>query len=66
MSKILQTLITYLGLPLIEKLVKAIKELILEKIEEKRKINELKAKIKVLKEAKTSEELRAAIRNINI
>lgn len=56
----------WLGLQLLEKVFVALKQLIKEQYEDHKTRKEIKAKVKQLKESKTPEEIRAAIRNLNI
>lgn len=66
MNKVAQILLKYLGIPLLEKLGKYLYNFIVDYIEEQKIKKEIAKKAKELKNAKTPEEIRRSIRNINL
>ncbi len=66
MNKVLELIVKYLGLPLLEKLGKYLIDFGQRLIEEHRIRKEIARKAKELKNAKSPEEIRRAIRNINL
>jgi hypothetical protein len=60
------SILKWLGLELLNRGFAFLKNWLKEKNEERKTIKELKAKVKQLKDSKTPEEIRAAIRDLNL
>lgn len=61
----LSKILAAIGVKLVEKLASIFMEWMKEKNEERKTINDVKAKVQQLKNVHTVEEIRAALRNLN-